>query len=169
MAQGWSHGPVGTVVAAWPPVSLVGSYELVVWLIRTSGAVERGPSAGHLCGRAACCGAIRSLPVSAGDGDRLGGCERHASDPARRPAGQAARLSALPASEQREDEVPEASAVNDAAAAPYRLSVLAGNPLSERRLAQMFGRIPCRWARARISDVRQVSPIQESSRAPIIA
>ena len=27
-AQGWSHGPVGAVVAAWPAVSLVGSYEL---------------------------------------------------------------------------------------------------------------------------------------------
>jgi len=25
MAQGWSHGPVGAVVAAWPAVSLVGS------------------------------------------------------------------------------------------------------------------------------------------------
>ena len=42
MAQGWSHGPVGAVVAAWPAVSLAGSYELLVWLIRTSGAVERG-------------------------------------------------------------------------------------------------------------------------------
>ena len=28
MAQGWSHGPVGAVVAAWPAASLVGSYEL---------------------------------------------------------------------------------------------------------------------------------------------
>jgi len=28
MAQGWAHGPVGAVVAAWPAVSLVGSYEL---------------------------------------------------------------------------------------------------------------------------------------------
>ena len=37
MAQGWSHGPVGAVVAAWPAVSLVGSYELLVWLIRTPG------------------------------------------------------------------------------------------------------------------------------------
>jgi Protein of unknown function (DUF2637) len=37
MAQGWSHGPVGALIAAWPAVSLVGSYELLVWLIRTSG------------------------------------------------------------------------------------------------------------------------------------
>jgi Protein of unknown function (DUF2637) len=28
MAQGWSHGPVGAVVATWPAVSLVGSCEL---------------------------------------------------------------------------------------------------------------------------------------------
>ena len=45
MAQGWSHGPIGAVVAAWPTVSLVGSYELLVWLIRTSGPAARGPSA----------------------------------------------------------------------------------------------------------------------------
>jgi hypothetical protein len=47
MAQGWSHGPLGAVVAAWPAVSLVGSYELLVWLIRTSGPAARGPSAVH--------------------------------------------------------------------------------------------------------------------------
>jgi len=47
MAQGWSHGPVGAAVAAWPAVSLVGSYELLVWLIRTAGTVERGVSSEH--------------------------------------------------------------------------------------------------------------------------
>jgi Protein of unknown function (DUF2637) len=167
MAQGWSQGPVGAVVAAWPAVSLVGSYELLVWLIRTSSAVERGPSAEQLCHRAACRTAMRSLPVSAVDG----GSERHGSGPARRPAGQAARLPALPASGQRDDEVPEASAVNDAAVAAYRLSVQAGNPLSERRLAQMFGRTSRRWARARIADARQTqtSSIQESPGAPVTA
>jgi Protein of unknown function (DUF2637) len=36
MAQGWSHGPVGAVIAAWPAVSLVGSYELLLWIIRAS-------------------------------------------------------------------------------------------------------------------------------------
>ena len=90
-AQGWSHGLVGAVAAAWPAASLVGSYELLVWLIRVSGAAERGPSAGHPCHRAACRAAIRSLPVPAADGDRPGGSGRHASGPARRPAGQAAR------------------------------------------------------------------------------
>jgi hypothetical protein len=168
MAQGWSHGLVGAVVAAWPAVSLVGSYELLVWLIRTSGAVERGRPAEHPCNCAACCTAIRSLPISAVDGDRPGGSERHASGPTRRPAGQGARLPGIPANEQRDDEVPEASIVNDAAVAAYRLSVQAGNPLSERRLAHMFGRTSRRWARARIADARQVS-IQGSPGVPAMA
>jgi len=50
MAQGWSHGPLGAVVAAWPAVSLVGSYELLVWLIRACGAADRVLPAGH-CAR----------------------------------------------------------------------------------------------------------------------
>jgi hypothetical protein len=169
MAQGWSHGPVGAVVAAWPAVILVGSYELLVWLIRASGAVERRPGAEHLCSRAACLAAIRSLPVSAVDGDRPGGSERHVSDPTRWSAGQAARLPTIPTNEHRDDEVPEANAVNDAAVAAYRLSVQAGNPLSERRLAQMFGRTSRRWARARIADARQASSIQDSPGAPVMA
>ena len=49
MAQGWSHGPVGAVIAAWPAVSLVGSYELLVWIIRTAAARDlgRGPATDH--------------------------------------------------------------------------------------------------------------------------
>jgi hypothetical protein len=49
MAQGWSHGPVGAVIAAWPAVSLVGSYELLVWIIRTAAArnLARGQAADH--------------------------------------------------------------------------------------------------------------------------
>ena len=38
VAHGWSHGPVGAAVAAWPAASLVGSYELLLWLIRTAAA-----------------------------------------------------------------------------------------------------------------------------------
>jgi len=66
------------------------------------------------------------------------------------------------ASGQRDEEMLEASAVNDAAVAAYRLSVQAGNPLSERRLAQMFGRTSRRWARARIADARQASPLPDA-------
>jgi hypothetical protein len=90
MAQGWSHGPVGAVVAAWPAVSLVGSYELLVWLIRTCGAADRGPSAGHLCTGAAYCAAARPVPAPAAGGERPGGSERGTSDLAWRPAGQGA-------------------------------------------------------------------------------
>ena len=48
VAHGWSHGPVGAAVAAWPAASLVGSYELLLWLIRTAaaGAVVREPACG---------------------------------------------------------------------------------------------------------------------------
>ena len=169
MAQGWSHGPVGAVVAAWPAVSLVGSYELLVWLVRTPGAVERGPSAEHPCNGAACRAEVRPLPTSAVDGDRLGGSGRDRSDPSPQPAGQAAGQSAFPVSGQRDGEVPEASAINDAAVAAYRLSVQARNPLSERRLAQMFGHTSRRWARARIADARQAPPLQDSPGTPVTA
>ena len=62
MAQGWSHGPVGAVVAAWPAVSLVGSYELLVWLIRISGTAGPGPSPEHLGDGAACRAAAAFCP-----------------------------------------------------------------------------------------------------------
>jgi hypothetical protein len=169
MAQGWSHGLAGAVAAAWPAVSLAGSYELLVWLIRTSVAAERGPSAEHPSHRAACRAAIGSLPVPAADGDRPGGSERRGSGPARRPAGQAAALPAVPAGEQRDDEVPEAGAVDDAAVAAYRFSVQAGNPLPGRRLAQMFRRTSRRWARARIADARHASSIRGSPGTPATA
>ena len=76
MAQGWSHGPVGAVIAAWPAVSLVGSYELLVWLIRTCGAADPGPSAGYLCTGAAYCGAARPVPAPAIDSERPEGNQR---------------------------------------------------------------------------------------------
>ena len=170
MAQGWSHGAVpGGGIAAWPAVSLAGSYELLVWLIRTCGAADRVPSAGHLRTGAACRAAARRVPVPAADGERLGGSERDTSDLAWRPAGQGAGPSPAPAGGQRDDEVLEASACNDTAVAAYRLSVQAGNPLPERRLAQMFGRTSRRWARARIADARQASPLPNSPSTPVAA
>jgi hypothetical protein len=169
MAQGWSHGPVGAVVAAWPAVSLVGSYELLVWLIRTSGAAGCEPPAAQFCTDAACRAARRPVLASAVDGERPGGSERDTSEPGWRPAGQAAGHSPIPASGQRDDDALEASAGNDAAVAAYRLSVQAGNPLSERRLAQMFGRTSRRWARARIAEARQASALPDSPSTPVTA
>ena len=135
MAQGWSHGPVGAAVAAWPAVSLVGSYELLVWLIRTAGTVERGVSSEH---------------PAAADGGHHGRSEFcSAAGKGRRTSQQACNDDTL----RREDS---GDNVNDEAVAAYQMSVQAGNPLSERKLAQMFGRTSRRWARARISHARQV-------------
>jgi hypothetical protein len=36
VAHGLSHGPVGAAVAAWPAVALVGAYELLMMVIRSS-------------------------------------------------------------------------------------------------------------------------------------
>ncbi len=165
MAQGWSDRPVGAVVAAWPAVSLAGSYELLVWLIRTCGAAAPGPSAERPGDGAPCRAAVHAFPAPASDGERSGGSDRGTSDPAWRPAGQASGQPPIVTGGQGDDEVLEASAVNDAAVAAYRLSAQAGNPLSERRLAQMFGRTSRRWARARIADARQPRRSQ-TRRAP---
>jgi hypothetical protein len=150
MAQGWSHGLVGAAVAAWPAISLVGSYELLVWLIRTSGAVERGPSAEHLGEDAARRDAGCSAPVAAVDSEHRRN-DRRLSAQGWRPDGQPATH----ASAQQDDRVAEAGAGNDAAVAAYRLSVQVGNPFSERKLAQTFGRTSRRWARARIAEARK--------------
>ena len=153
MAQGWSHGPVGAVVAAWPAVSLVGSYELLVWLIRTSGTAEHRPPAGHRCDAAACHAAARSATTAAAGAEFPRRNEHDTPDQTR----QQPAAPAIPASGQRDQAVPEA-AINDAAVGAYRLSAQAGNPLSERKLAQMFGCTSRRWARARIAEARRVPP-----------
>ncbi len=169
MAQGWSHGPVGAVVAAWPAVSLVGSYELLVWLIRISGTAGPGPSPEHLGDGAACRAVAGPAPASAAGSEQCSRSERGVPGQARQPADRVAARPAIPAGGQRDDAVAEAGAVNDAAVAAYRLSVQAGNPLSERRLAQMFGRTSRRWARARIADARPASPLPDSPSTPVTA
>ena len=168
MAQGWSHGLVGAVVAAWPAVSLVGSYELLVWLIRTSGTAEHRSPAGYLGYATACRAATRPATTAAtatGFGRRA---ERDTPDQARQPAARLAGRPVISASGERDQAVLEARAVNDAAVAAYRLSAQAGNPLSERKLAGMFGRTSRRWARARIADARRV-PSSGLTEDPAIA
>jgi hypothetical protein len=91
MAQGWAHGPVGTVIAAWPAISLVGSYELLVWLIRTSGVMEPEPSAEHRGEDTACRAAARSVSAAAIDsGQHRQNDDRDLSAPGRQPTGQLA-------------------------------------------------------------------------------
>jgi hypothetical protein len=82
VAQGWSHGPVGAVVAAWPAVSLVGSYELLIWLIRISGTAGPRPSAEHLREGALCRAVAGSAPAAAAASEQYSRSER--GRPARR-------------------------------------------------------------------------------------
>ena len=57
MAQGWSRGPVGAVVAAWPAVSLVGSYELSLGVSSLLHDVALKRFTESLCNTSATCGA----------------------------------------------------------------------------------------------------------------
>lgn len=43
-----------------------------------------------------------------------------------------------------------------AAVAAYRTSIDTGRPLSERKLAAMFGKTSRRWARSRMAEARRV-------------
>ena len=167
MAQGWSHGPVGAVIAAWPAVSLVGSYELLVWIIRTAAGdgLDREPAADHAGWYAdypahACPGA--SLPEAAPDGevvrvDLVPGCgsgpqsgpgQGIVPDHADQDADQI-RAGSGQAGTGREESETIAAAV-----AAYRASLQTGRPLSERKLADMFGKTSRRWARSRMAEAR---------------
>jgi hypothetical protein len=157
MAQGWSHGPVGAAVAAWPAASLVGSYELLVWLIRTAGTLEQGPPENDGAGHPA-----HTSPLSA---SRAGSGKRGRTEPegphlTRRPVSEPDVRATATTGEQNDDEAAQTDAVNGQAVAAYRLSVKAGSPLSERKLAAMFGRTSRRWARARISHALAEPPPQ---------
>jgi hypothetical protein len=44
VAHGLGHGPIGAAVAAWPAIALVGSYELLMMVIRGSQSVPDGVS-----------------------------------------------------------------------------------------------------------------------------
>ncbi|MBO0801668.1 MAG: DUF2637 domain-containing protein [Nocardiopsaceae bacterium] len=46
LAHGLGHGPIGALVSAWPALALVGSFELLMMLVRSShrGDAERSPN-----------------------------------------------------------------------------------------------------------------------------
>ena len=178
VAHGWSHGPVGAAVAAWPAASLVGSYELLLWLIRTTAddamvrepyADQAGAPEDHLVAD------LRLLPIpDLDEQEEWDGSAKHGSlddNGARR--GASANRSCGPdryggpeAYQSAGQEVPKGSLVNgddavgaggeidvDAAAVTaYRASLDTGAPLSERKLAAMFGKTSRRWARNRIAE-----------------
>ena len=181
VAHGWSHGPVGAAVAAWPAASLVGSYELLLWLIRTAaaGAVAREPAADHSVGPAdqpvtglrLVPAGDQDLPADAGargrhgshggpddrcagpviGSGRAGGPDEPGADREYRPAAQETTGWPDVDGSQAVGE-DRAVDINEAAVAAYRASVDGGRPLSERKLAAMFGKTSRRWARNRMAE-----------------
>ena len=139
-----------------PAVSLVGSYELLVWLIRTAGVLRGGPSGAHCRQRTACPDVVPAAPPRSVDGEQQGPSER---SPAAAQVAQPTRHWNTAADTERQEG---AGDVNRAAVTAYKLSVQAGNPLSERKLAQRFGRTSRRWARARIAEARKVPSFQDA-------
>jgi Protein of unknown function (DUF2637) len=103
VAQGWSHGLVGAVVAAWPAVSLGGSYELLAWIIRTAAAGVRSPAREGPAWEASCMtrswersssGAIRSTDSRNRRSEATGAAAGARARPAPRPAGTVRRRTA---------------------------------------------------------------------------
>jgi hypothetical protein len=45
LAHGLGHGPIGAVVSAWPALALIGSFELLMLLIRNQHQDDAGSSA----------------------------------------------------------------------------------------------------------------------------
>lgn len=189
MAQGWSHGPVGAVVAAWPAASLVGSYELLVWIIRTAaaGGPVRVPDADQVGlqadhpiagarfaaaqarggGLGDCDEQLAGLMLGSRDGtprldrpaeaDHAGGPGQYTVDRSNHAAPEADQIPGyLPAAHNANG----ATNIDAAAVAAYCASVRTGKPLSERKLAGMFGKTSRRWARSRIVEARN-SPLPE--------
>jgi len=150
VAHGWPDGPVGAAVAAWPAASLVGSYELLLWLVRTAAP-----------------GAVASEPAV-----DLSSCASWAAGPSRTGVDRSCRVMGNGAvgwsmvngvgatAEDREEDI------NVAAVAAFRTSIEAGRPLSERKLAAMFGKTSRRWARHRMAEARHSLASTVSSITP---
>jgi hypothetical protein len=108
----------------------------------------RTQGAGRVPGDAVACRAATCSATTATTGAGFPRRGEHGTpDQEWQPAAQVAGPPVIPASGLRDQTAPDGGAVDDAAVAAYRLSAQAGNPLSERKLAQMFGRTSRRWAR----------------------
>jgi hypothetical protein len=194
VAHGWSHGPVGAVVAAWPAVSLVGTFELVLWIIRATAAsapvrkavADRASepsdhpaamlrlmsvpapdgSVGHRNGSGKAVVADRSERLVVGHvpgADRTSEPDR---DEAAHPYRAASQMAADWTTSAQAGGVFEDGAddIDAAAVAAFRTSVDTGRPLSERKLAEMFGKTSRRWARNRMADARGIPDAAASPR-----
>jgi hypothetical protein len=81
-----------------------------------------------------------------------------ASGPGRSAAGEAYRAAGHDAViGEHDDPGSLEEKVNAAAVAAYRASIDNGKPISERRLAAMFGKTSRRWARHRMTEARHNS------------
>ena len=65
VAAGAAYGPLGAAVAAWPALALVGSYELLMWLVRTAGVTTVEGSAPRAAVASAGANAAPALPALA--------------------------------------------------------------------------------------------------------
>ena len=84
--------------------------------------------------------------------DRVNEPGSHAPDHAYQPARHdGAHWTPQPAYSSGEFTV---ASIDGAAVAAYRASLKAGEPLSERKLAAMFGKTSRRWARNRMAEAR---------------
>jgi hypothetical protein len=170
LAHGWPDGPIGATVAAWPAASLVGSYELLLWLIRTASAraADHLPASGHIDGPAdQPTPGLRPVPgigdlsahrPEAGsdsrdeqnhwtdlilDANQTSGSSWTEPDlPYQHPGQQTIQWTTAVAAAQAANAEAHISA---AAVIAYRASIENHQPLSERKLAAMFGKTSRRW------------------------
>jgi hypothetical protein len=130
-AQGHSGGAAGrVVVASWPPLSLVLSYEQLQWIVRSA----------------------RKRQPSAQDGDQL---ERP-----RVPVGDGGEEDAVDLDAIGSLRHKYETDIDAAAIAVYQFSLKTGATLSERKLAEMFGKTSRRWARGRIAQARNSATVE---------
>jgi hypothetical protein len=166
VAHGWPNGPVGAVVAAWPAASLVGSYELLLWLIRTAAGASAGsgPSADQSESQTGQPPAELRLVSPSVQGIRVPAhagqpgparATDHDAEPGRTEPDHAPQRAIWSTESQAEVTalVGERDA-DEAAVAAYQFSLDIGRPLSERKLAAMFGKTSRRWARHRMAEAR---------------
>ncbi len=102
VAHGLAHGPAGAAVAAWPAVSLVGSYELLMVIIRGAGHPVPEPEALRLPALSNGHGApeggreVRGRAVPRGAAERQAGAARDAPGPAPSAGGAVVSRCAYP-------------------------------------------------------------------------
>ena len=75
LAHGVGHGPVGALVSSWPALALVGSFELLMMLIRTGRGTRAGDAEPELRYQPA----PSQCPKAAAEPRRLALCQREGS------------------------------------------------------------------------------------------